>query len=193
MLAQMASSVEVTKDRGVIGVVVGVLVPAAVATAAFVLWRISDALLLIGPLDRAQFGWTVVIPVWLATPIVAAFLWRNLTSAQATQAAIGLNLLIAVIAAWLLWRSAVDGGQSCQFGSAFSPETRAVQSAWIGLLIGLDPALAGLVARRFAVRGAVWRTIAVGIGVGFALFWVAVLFGAAIGNSSLGCNRPPAG
>ena len=56
MLAQMASSVEVTKDRGVIGVVVGVLVPAAVATAAFVLWRISDALLLIGPLDRAQFG-----------------------------------------------------------------------------------------------------------------------------------------
>jgi hypothetical protein len=192
MLAEMTSSVEVTNDRGVLGVVAAVLVPAAVATMASVLWWISDALLIIGPLDRAQFGWAVVIPVWLATPVVAAFLWRRLTPAHATQAAIGLNLLIAAIAAWLLWRSTVDTGQGCQFGSAFSPETRAVQSIWIGILIGLDPALAGLVARRFAVRGAFWRTIGAAVGVGFALFWVAVLLGAAIGNSGVGCNRPPA-
>ena len=182
----------VTDDRGVRGVVAGVLVPAAVATVAYVLWRISDALLTIGPLDRAQFGWVVVVPVWLLTPVVAAFMWGRLTPAHAMQAAIWLNLLVAAIAAWLLWRSIVDGGQGCEFGPAVSPETRAVQSIWIGLVIGLDPALAGLIGRRFAIRGAVWRTIATAIGVGFALLWVAVLLGAAIASSSIGCNRPPA-
>lgn len=36
---------------------------------------ISERLFYIGPLDRATFGWVVVIPVWISAPIVAGFAW----------------------------------------------------------------------------------------------------------------------
>jgi len=170
-------------------VAVGLLGPLAIAVLAYVLWRISDALVYIGPFDRAQFGWGVVIPVWLAVPVVASFLWARLGTGRATQAAIALNAVITVPTVWLLWRAAVDSGAGCQFGPAISSEQRLVQAIVVGVLIGLDPAVAGLVGRRFAARGETGRAVVAAIGVGFALFWVAVLGGAAI-TMGPGCNRP---
>lgn len=181
---------EVSSDRGAQGLAVGVLVPVAVAAASYGLWRISNDLVYIGPFDRAQFGWGVVIPVWLAIPVVAAFLWSRLTLGHAQLAAISLTAVIAAVAAWLLWQSAVESGLACQFGAAFSPQQRAFQAIGLGVAIGLDPSLAGLFARRYAVRGSVGRTIAAAVIAGFALLWVVVFLGASITGMSGGCNRP---
>ncbi len=58
--------------------VAAVLVPLALVGLAYVLWWISDRLLYVGPLDRAAFGWVVVVPVWIAAPVAAGFVWRTL-------------------------------------------------------------------------------------------------------------------
>jgi hypothetical protein len=57
--------------------------PLAIVALAYALWWISDRLLDIGPLDRAAFGWAVVIPIWLAAPIVAGFIWSRLSRLEA--------------------------------------------------------------------------------------------------------------
>lgn len=58
-------------------------VAASLATVAlgYALWSVSDRLLYIGPLDRAAFGWAVVVPVWALAPVAAALAWRRLTPA----------------------------------------------------------------------------------------------------------------
>src|SRR5436190_8679571 len=118
-----AAPAEVSSHGGLRDIVVAVLAPVAVAAVSWVLWRISDTLLYVGLLDRAQFAWGVVIPIWLAVPVVAAFLWRRLTRPHAIEAAVALNVVIGAVAAWLLWRAttAID----CQFGPAYGPEARA--------------------------------------------------------------------
>ena len=57
-------------------IVVGAVLPLAVAGIAYLLWWISDRLLYVGPLDRAALGWVVVIPTWIAAPAVAGLLRR---------------------------------------------------------------------------------------------------------------------
>jgi hypothetical protein len=49
-----------------------IVAPLVVVDVAYLLWAVSDRLLYVGPLDRATFGWLVVVPVWLAAPIAAA-------------------------------------------------------------------------------------------------------------------------
>src|SRR5437773_887043 len=50
---------------------VGVAVPLALVVLAYFLWQVSDRLLYIGPLDRAAFEWSVVIPIWIGAPVAA--------------------------------------------------------------------------------------------------------------------------
>ena len=59
--------------------------PLLVVAVAFVLWWISDRLLYVGPLDRATFGWAVVVPLWAAAPTFAGFSWRRSAAGARTR------------------------------------------------------------------------------------------------------------
>jgi hypothetical protein len=61
----------------------------------FGLWSLSDQLIFIGPLDRATFGWGVVIPLWLLLPVAAAAAWSGLDDRPRTGAAVLLGVAAA--------------------------------------------------------------------------------------------------
>ena len=43
--------------------VLAALLPLAVLGVVYAIWWISDRLVIIGPIDRATFGWLVVVPL----------------------------------------------------------------------------------------------------------------------------------
>jgi hypothetical protein len=58
---------------------IAMAIPLGLLAVAYALWTISDRLLQIGPLDRAAFGWIVVVPVALLAPGVAGLAWARLS------------------------------------------------------------------------------------------------------------------
>lgn len=74
--------------------------------AAIAVWAISDRMLSIGPFDRAQIGWAVVVPLFLLAPAAAglAARWTSTRSAMlvATGIAMALGGLI-VLTLSLTW------------------------------------------------------------------------------------------
>jgi hypothetical protein len=77
--------------------------PLVVIAVAGALWLISDRLLYVGPLDRATFGWTVVVPIWAAAPFAAALAWRGFQRRARTLAVVACGLPLGGLAAALLW------------------------------------------------------------------------------------------
>src|SRR3954453_20317543 len=85
--------------------VIGVAAPLAVAGLAYLLWWISDRLVVVGPLDRASFGWMVVVPTWLAAPVVAGFAWRPIDERTGGAVVSVDGTVMAGLSTVLLWRS----------------------------------------------------------------------------------------
>ena len=56
-----------------------VMVPLVLLAVAYVAGAISNALITIGPLDRAAFGWLVVAPLWCLTPGITGLYWARLS------------------------------------------------------------------------------------------------------------------
>ena len=169
------------------GLLVAVAGPVAVAAAAYALWWISDQLLYIGPLDRAAFGWLVVIPVLLAAPIVAGYLWQRLPSGQDAVAGSVVGALIGVGTAFLLWRAVTQ--IACETRPTHTPADWVVPALVIGGLVGAALAGGGLIASRFLREGrrlaAILGAISVSVLVlAMALLAFAVLF------AGPGCERP---
>ena len=165
----------------------GVVVPLALVVLAYVLWWLSDRLLYIGPLDRAAFGWSVVIPVWLAAPVVAGFAWSGLTRVGRDVAAALVGTVIGITATVLLWRAIAF--PDCEFGAYRTPAEFLVPSLIVGVVIGGGQAGTGLLVSSFVRRGHPWRAAALGAAAGFGLVFVAILVASAVllGPS---CNRP---
>lgn len=169
--------------------VLAVGVPLAVGGAAYGLWSLSDRLVQIGPLDRASFGWLVVVPLWAAAPTAAGFAWRRLSSAAQSTVATICGLVVGSVVAALFWLAVSSPG--CQFGPS-----RPAQEWWgpaleVGLLIGGGFAVAGVVATRFVAAGRPWLALLVGATIQFGiaalaifLFYSQMAFGV--------CQRPPA-
>ena len=88
-----------TDETNAAHLALGVLAPLATVALAYGLWFVSDRLLYIAPLDRAAFGWAVVVPVWALAPVAAAFAWRRLTPRGITMAAAALGLIVGGLAA----------------------------------------------------------------------------------------------
>jgi hypothetical protein len=164
----------------------GVAVPLLFATVAYGLSWLSDQLLYIGPLDRAAFGWAVVIPVWLAGPPAAALAWRRLTFAERWVAAAVVGAVIGFIAGYLFWLSVAF--PACETGAIFTPVERVMPSMILGAVVGAAPPIGGLVGSS-ARRGGAW-TIAVrgavaGLAVNLLAFAVLVTL-----LSGSACQRP---
>jgi hypothetical protein len=169
-------------------VVIATLTPLAGAALAFGLWWISDRLLYIGPLDRAQFGWLVVVPVWSLTPVAAAYSWRTLDPRQSWVAAGVIGLILAVASAVLFWMATAF--PNCEFGAVRSPAEWVIPSVIVGLVIGAGFAAACLGATAVARRARWWAVLLAGAGSAFALVFVAILVAVPFLMSG-GCQRPP--
>ena len=86
-----------------------VLAPIFVVAAAYGLWWASDRILYVGPFDRAQFGWLVVVPTMLAAPVVAGLVWADLGDRQATGAAAVAAAAVGLAARGRLQPAVVNG------------------------------------------------------------------------------------
>lgn len=174
-------------DREVVRIGLAVAAPLAVVALAYALWWVSDRLLYIGPLDRAAFGWVVVLPVWLCTPIAAGLAWRSLTTRATTAASIVVWVAVGCVATILFWQSVAH--PDCQFPIR-APIDWTLPALLVGVMIGVGSALSGLLAVRFVRRGHPWQAAVLGAGAELGLSFVALL-AAVVVLLGPGCSRTP--
>jgi hypothetical protein len=166
----------------------GVAVPLAIVVLAYGLWWAGDHLLYIGPLDRAAFGWAVVIPVWISTPIVAGFAWRRLTRRGSMVAAVVVGAVVSGVAAVLFWQAVAY--PPCAFGATHEPIEWVLPSLFVGVVIGGGLVVSGLLAARLVRRGHPWLAAVLGAGAELGLVFAAIL-AAGVVLAGPGCQRPP--
>jgi hypothetical protein len=160
--------------------------PLLVVGLAAGLWYLSDRLLYVGPLDRATFGWLVVIPLWALAPIAAGFAWRGIAPRARIIAAVACAFVVGGVLAALLWFSVAF--PACQFGAVRSPLEQVLPSIVVGSLVAGGFGFSTLVASgevqagrsaRALVLGAVGQLVVVAV----APVLVSLLFFG-------GCQRP---
>jgi hypothetical protein len=165
-----------------------VAVPLAVVSLAYSLWWMSDRLSYIGPLDRAAFGWVVVIPLWISAPIAAGFSWRPLPRRATVLAAVVVGSAIGPVAATLFWRAVAY--PDCPYGAFRTPGDWIMPSLTLGLVVGGGVAVSGLLASKIVREGHPWRAFAVGAGTEVAMVAAAILVSGVM-LMGPGCQRPP--
>jgi len=176
------------RPAGAVRVLGAMLVPIAVVTLAYGLWSISDRLLYSGPLDRAQFGWLVVVSIWALAPVGAAYAWRTLDRRESWIAALGIGLLLGVASAGPFWMATAF--PSCEFGGVRSPAGWVLPSVVVGLMIGAGFGATCLGAAAVARRANWWVTLLTGVGSALALVFVTTSIAAPLLMGG-GCQRPP--
>ena len=109
-----------------------VLAPLLVVALAYGLALLSNVLLSIGPLDRATFGWAVVVPTWAAAPIVAGIAWR--ARERRGDLALASGVILAAIVAISIGMDVVSA--DCTFGPSQTPIQWWFQSILLGGAVG---------------------------------------------------------
>ena len=163
------------------------LVPAMAVVLVAGLWSISDRTDSIGPLDRAAFGWAVLVPLWLAGPVAAGLTWRRLTEPAAVLAALVVAGGIAAAVALAFWRAVAS--PDCAFGPARTPAEWVVPSLILGAVVGVGFATSAHLVTGAVRFGRPWRAAAIGVSVQ-ALALVASLLVLALLTMGPGCQRP---
>ena len=140
-----------------------------------VLLKASNDLVVIGPFDRAQFGWLVPVPMLLLAPgaIGVAARWSGRRAAHRVALATGALFAIVTGVAWFLTTTQIG----CDPHPAVA--TRVLAAIPLPLVLGVGWALAGWAATGFADRPfaaiVVGAIIAIGTGIVMLLTW-GVLF-----------------
>jgi hypothetical protein len=142
-----------------------------------VLAAVSNALIWIGPIDRATFGWAIVVPMCLAAPVISGLAARWTGERAALVAS---WIAAASIAAFFIWTLAASIDR---IGCA--PADRAAvaaQAAPVGIAVGLTFAAAAWATLR--LRRQLLLAIVVGLGTAIlggigSLLVFAAQFGAA--------------
>ncbi len=168
-------------------VVIATLTPLVGVGLAYVLWWIGDRLLYVGPLDRAKFGWIVVVPVWSLTPPAAAYVWRALNPRQSAAAAGVVGLILTAAAAFLYWLASAF--PDCQFGAVRTPAEWIIPSLMVGVVTGAGFGAVCLGTAAVARRARWWAALLIGAGSALAVVFVTLLVAAPF--MSGGCQRPP--
>jgi hypothetical protein len=170
-------------------IALGAAIPLVLAGLGYLLWWISDRLLYVGPLDRAAFGWVVVIPVWIAAPVAAGFAWRTLDRRTTRVISALVGMVIAAATTVLLWQAVAF--PACGTGAIRSPEEWALPSLLVGAAAGGGVALSGLVSARFARQGRLIAAVALGAAFEATMI-AAALMVAALTVLGPACQRPSA-
>jgi hypothetical protein len=169
-------------------ILVAIAAPLAGVGTAYLLWQISDRLLYIGPVDRATFGWLVVVPVWALSPLLAALVWGRLATKETYLAAAALGLTIAVVAAILFWFALAF--PQCDFGALRTPVEWIGPAAVVGMVVGGGFAAICLLTLAVARGGHRLRALLTAAGSAFGLIFATVLVAVPFVLSG-GCMRPP--
>jgi hypothetical protein len=174
------------RQTGTLRLLVALAAPLAGVALAYGLWWISDRLLVIGPLDRAAFGWLVVIPVWSLTPCLTALAWHRLGTRPRRLVATGVGLAMAAAVAVLYWLAVAF--PDCQFGAVLSPAEWIAPAAIVGLVVGGGFAAIGLGTTALLCDGQ--RLVALLAGAGLALALVLLTVMVAFGLAGPGACVP---
>ena len=166
-----------------------IVLPLGLVALAFGLWWISDRLLYIGPLDRATFGWAVVVPTWCLSAAATSLATRDLSARTAQRVASSGALVIAIGLGWVIWAS--FDPEACAFGPRTPGYALIGPSILVGLILGGGWAASGLAGRSAAVAGSPWRAAALGFALAFADVLVTIVAASFVLLSVGGCNRPP--
>ena len=121
---------------------VAVVLPLALLAIAYAMWAISDRLLVIGPFDRAAFGWTFVLPLAWLTPGVTGLVWAGLSRRDRWLAAAVLAAILTALAGALLANATDTIG--CAPVTSWTQDLP--RSLVVGLVIAAGPAGGGLFA-----------------------------------------------
>jgi len=143
-------------------VALGVGLPLLFTAAAYCLWWISDQLVVIGPVDRATFGWIVVVPLWLLAPVVAGFSWTTFSAPETRLAALIVGATVAAGTALVYWQS-IGTPFDCGFGTVTPPIDFLPQTLFVGVIVGGGLALDGLLVARLVRLGVRWWAVIVGV------------------------------
>jgi hypothetical protein len=162
--------------------------PLVILASSYALWWISDRLLYIGPLDRAAFGWAVVIPVWVAAPIVAGFAWQSASPTGRAVAAVLVGGIVTAVATSLIWRSIAY--TDCETGAIRSSIEWAGPSFIVGVAIGGGVAVSGALVAQLARAGRPWLAVIIGAVSEVAMVFLAILVAAETLFGPV-CRRPP--
>jgi hypothetical protein len=166
--------------------VLSVIVPLGLAGLSYTLWWISHRLVMIGPLDRAAFGWSVVIPVWLAAPVAAGFVSRRLRWRESIVAAAVVAVTTSGAAAVRAWQTFAF--PNCEFGVIRTPDQLIQPSLAFGAVVGSGLAVSTLAATWFARHGQAWKAVVAGAVTEFVMVLAAILAAGPLFQS--GCQRP---
>jgi len=158
-----------------------------VLALAYALSVASDRLLYVGPLDRAWFGWLVVVPLLLTAPLTAGFAWNRLTLRSVVIAATVVAMIVGAVVAVLFWLpiARVD----CQFGSRMTPAEAVGPSLVVGLLMGGGCVLAGVLVAALVRRDHPWWGTLLGMASTLGVLTVTLFVGLALIPFGL-CQRP---
>jgi len=157
---------------------IAISAPLALFALAYTLWAISDRLLYIGPLDRAAFGWIVVVPITCAAPGIAGLIWARFAIGARLVAAVTVGGAIAVVSGVLL-ALAADYVDCAPVSSWTDSLPRAMT---VGAIIGIVTAVSALAAASVAsgltgVRRILAATAVGGFIAFFGLFLAMITFG----------------
>lgn len=187
-MSAMAEDAGGSSARNPARFMLAVAVPLALAALAYALWWISDRLLYIGPLDRATFGWAVVMPTWIVAPVAAGFAWRRLSPRGGIVAAAVVSLVISGIVAVLFWLSVAY--PNCSTGDIHTQGDWILPSLVLGLAIGGGFAISGLIATSFLREGHRFRAVVLGGGAVVMVSVAIAMAGVILVLSGPACQRP---
>ena len=170
------------------GVVLGIALPIGVLGFAYALWWISDRVVYVGPLDKAAFGWVVVVPIWLLAPVAAGWIWRDLARRASAVARLIVGFIVTTVVAVLFWVAATEPG--CEFGPMTAPIGWVPPSLLIGALLGSGLVVGGSHVAREIRAGRRGSALILGISTqaGVAILALGVFSLAALFLA--GCERP---
>lgn len=169
---------------------VAIVVPLVLLALVYGLWLAIDIAVQIGPFDRATIGWATVMPLWFASPALAAWLWRRLPSIDAGRVAAAVGLILTLAATWILWSAVVSDMAGCETSPRSTEAGFLGPAALLGLLVGGGWAISAFLAAGLARSGRPWAGLAVAVIAGLVQFGMVAMAAAFILFAYAGCNRP---
>jgi hypothetical protein len=164
-----------------------VAIPLGLVALASALGWVSDQVVVIGPFDRASFGWVVVVSLWLSAPVVAGFVWRRLPPATSLAPALVLWVIVAGVATILLWLAVAF--PDCPGGANRMPIEWVTPSLVVGVLVGAAVGVSGLIAERIVRGGHPWWAVIIGAGNAAVMLLAALMIAAMTVLAVPACQR----
>jgi hypothetical protein len=155
--------------------------------AAIGVWYVSDRLIFVGPFDRAQIGWAVVVPLFALAPGIAGLAERrdeleesSRLAANLTVVGLGLGATMAVLATETI--------ASCR--PVASPLDILLQALVTGLLAAAAFAVPYRVAAYLSTRVRPWQAVVPAAGLCLLIAGIMLFVFSMFLFPTLSCARP---